>query len=159
MTDSDVRQHPLAAVGGEGGSCTCCCLSSVQWLFEKCSLTDQVMLCPAQIQLRPCSFQWTTSIGSSGPTLRVATAHRGEAGPGLRGVGMGEEGRGPEGHNVDLPFVLPKVQVQLEAGRGPEKPAAHAHHVGQCPRPLPPGPEGAAQPGQWGRLGAVLPTF
>lgn len=93
VTDLGVPRYPPAAVGGKGGSCTCCCLSSVQWLFAKCSLTDQMMLCPAQIQLRPCSSQWTTSIGSSGPTLRVATAHRGETGPGLRGV-RGEEGWG-----------------------------------------------------------------
>lgn len=84
--DLGVPRHPLAAVGVKSGSDTCSCLSSVQWLFEKCSLTDTIILCPAQIQRRPCSSQWTTSIGSSGLTLRVATAHRGEAGPGLFGV-------------------------------------------------------------------------
>eukprot|EP00069_Balaena_mysticetus_P005482 bmy_04860T0 len=43
---------------------------------------------------------------------------------------------------------LTGVQVQLETGRGSEKPAAHPHHVGQRPRPLPPGPEGVAGLGQ-----------
>ena len=34
--------------------------------------------------------------------------------------------------------------IQLEIGRGSEKPAAHTHHGSQRPRPLPPGPKGVA---------------
>lgn len=56
-------------------------------------------------------------------------------------------------HSVTL---LLKVQVQLEAGRSSEKPAAHTHHGGQCPGPLPPRPEGVAaqRPGGW-----LVPLF
>lgn len=46
-----------------------------------------MILCPDQIPPRPCSSPWTTSIESSGPTPRAAMAHRGEAEPGLWGVG------------------------------------------------------------------------
>lgn len=49
---------------------------------------------------------------------------------------------------MEFPHVPLKVQVQLETGRSSEKPAPHAHHVSQCPRPLPPGAEGMAGLGQ-----------
>lgn len=145
VTGLGVPRCSLAAMTGEGGSCNCHCLSSVQWLFEKCFLTDPTMLCPSQIQLRPCSSLWTTSIGSSGSTPTVATAHKGEAGPGLWGV-RGKEVGSPRASVWTSDFLL-KVQVQLEAGRGPEKSAAYTHHGSQCSCPLPPGPKGAAGPG------------
>ena len=55
---------------------------------------------------------------------------------------------GAESCIMDFLYVPLKVQVQLETGRGSEKPTAHPHHVGQRPRPLPPGPEGVAGLGQ-----------
>lgn len=79
-------------------------LSVLCAVAEKCSLTDQIMLCPAQIPPRPCSSPWTTSIGSSGRTPREAMAHRGEAGPGLWGVREG--GWCSDGMSMDFQFPL-----------------------------------------------------
>lgn len=51
---------------------------------------------------------------------------------------------------ADILLFLLKLQVYLEAGRGPEKPASHTYHSSQRPSPLPFSPEGAACPGQVG---------
>lgn len=57
---------------------------------------------------------------------------------------------GFQDHRADFLLFLLKLQVYLEAGRGPEKPASHTHHSSQRPRPLPVSPEGTAWPGQVG---------
>lgn len=157
MTELGVPRCPMAVMG-ESGSYTCHYLSSVQWLFEKCSLTNQMMLCPVQILPRLYSSPWTTSIGSSGRTPRVAMARWGEAGLGLWGV-RGKEVGAPRASAWTSDFLL-KVQIQLEVGRGPEKFASDTYHSGQCPCPPSPGPEGTARPGSAGdREGTVILTF
>lgn len=78
----------------------------------------------------------------------MATAHRGEAEAGLW-LGRGKR-LGFLDHRADFLLFLLKLQVYLEAGRGPEKPTSHSHHGSQRPSPPPFSPEGRAWPGQVG---------
>lgn len=77
-------------------------------------------------------------------------AHRGEAEAGFR-LGRGRR-LGFKDHRADVLLFFLKLQVYLEARRGPEKPASHTHHISQRPHPLQLSPEGTTWPGQGGWL-------